>query len=331
MIGKKGIWAFRLAVRLEPGSRLGSSETSLELDLGAPVCTVKLRPVGAGNSTIGAAERLAFFGAGYESQEQAANAGTVLQDALRIASARSSVSIDVGDGRALGGPGPVLKEAFERDGVQLLSDVHGLIVYEARAVTRFLGGSATSTVVSDLDRFLERLTATIAATAVLDERARVGADLLAQVAFERSSAAKHVMATTAGEVLALPAERTGRARELVEELLVQVDEALTETPVDDEEQKRQLQSLRSTLQLARGRSISSRFRDLADELPDAACRAEGRRALRRAYEARSDFVHDGEVSEGLPALTSELTAILGHVVEVRAQQSGDDAVRPKAP
>jgi len=85
---------------------------------------------------------------GFATEEEALNQGRKLQNCLSVCGAILKRGIDVGKEKTLMAAGQPLKEVFEKQGAQLINDVHGLSVYRDDIETKVLTGHAPSITVS---------------------------------------------------------------------------------------------------------------------------------------------------------------------------------------
>ena len=122
-------YGFFLTVDLGP-KRLKSDETAIqEIVLPDPIGKIRYRGEPPDKS-FSDSSRLTFRGMAYPDHAAADIAGRALKEIVQLASVDARVPIDVGAERIRAQPGQVMIDTFADQGIQLVSDVHGLLVFE---------------------------------------------------------------------------------------------------------------------------------------------------------------------------------------------------------
>jgi hypothetical protein len=205
-------FAFRLRVALPSSHVLISDESEHRIPANRLGVQVTIKPVGA--STVQEASQLACRAGGFTSEDAARSAGETVRNALHLACAKHRVGIATGRDRAQLTLSTVARQEMERAGteaagepVRVLTDVHGLQVYEEGGLCTFFGGSANGVVGARANAFLETLSSAIERTDALPSALQVALELFNSVSFESSPRARFLTLITCVEVLAKQRDR----------------------------------------------------------------------------------------------------------------------------
>nr|WP_275586256.1 HEPN domain-containing protein [Geodermatophilus normandii] len=271
-----------------------------------------------------------FTGLGYSSEEAAQGAGQRLKDAVRAASAKHRVSIDVGNDVARGGASQYVKDKVAADGVLLLPDVHGLHTFEqTQDEVLTLRGSGTGQKVVQLDKILESARQFIASGKELSDRQQLAVDLFSQSRMESSLRSRHLTLVTALEVLSPRAPRTGRALQLVQNFQSQIKAAIVEAQTEggSDEEIGGLHSLSGAAQDMTEESIGGAIRRRVEALGGTEAEGQANRSLAgKIYTARSQLGHTGRTSADLTQFLMALeTWIVQAVLEPAAYDTEPDS------
>ncbi|MCA1695695.1 MAG: hypothetical protein LC749_13755, partial [Actinobacteria bacterium] len=255
---------------------------------------------------------LIFRRRGFKSEADARLAGDLLKTWLQVASAVHLLSLDLGHNEMLGGLGQVVRERAERGGLQVVPDIHGLVVVRETggALVRF-SGRVTGTVMRDWSRFVGALMEASAISAPLSGKTATACALVSTAEHRTQHDLQLVGFVTAAEVLADPQPRTGPARDLLESFIDQAAAARAATPG---EQRESFDALCGALQNLRSESLRSAVRRLAREARPADS-ATAARTMDSGYSARSAIVHRGARAE--PDLVGELRPLIQDMVRLR--------------
>lgn len=276
-------WAFQIVARTGPNE--SSPPGVSDFTLPAPVGVVRVSATGERPG------ELLFRRQGFKSEADALHAGELLKTWLQVASALHLLSLDLGHDEVRSGLGPLPRAKAEADGLQIIPDVHGLVVVRETGgrMMRFSSRS-TATVTRDWNR---TVTAVKEAASIvhrsLDQKSAVACAVVSTSEHRSQHELQLVGFVTAAEILADPRERTGPARQLLESMIGQADRARQATETADREA---FDALCGALQGLRSESLRSAVRRLAREArPSQAATAA--KLMDRAYGARSAIVHRG--------------------------------------
>jgi hypothetical protein len=281
-------WGFQIVVRLPRGRRLSGEAGTWDLGHAVGLVTVD------GTPSLSEASEIVFRGTGFESEAQAQQGGETLRWWLRVAGVSRRAGFDFGKDQTVSGMGAVVAsqrdaDLAERD-AYLVPDVHGLTTFEEirQHPVRF-SARAEAIVSTPLDLLRA---AVIDAAELSDqphERESLASDLVALSDRETTGRGKLIALATALEVLSDRHKRTGVDVELVERFNEEVKGVMKD--LQDENQRKGLQSLQSSLSDLRNLSITQSIRNRAAEvLPGDPAAAQKAAA---AYNCRSQLVHTG--------------------------------------
>ncbi len=306
-------WAFQIVARTGPSEAPPAGVTDLTLP--PPVGLVRV------SATRDRPGELIFRRTGFRSNSEALHSAQLLKSWLQVASALHLLSLDLGRDEAMSGLGPLPRAKAEADGLQLLPDVHGLVVVRETGgrMVRF-SARGTGTVIRDWTRVVTGVTEVASTlTRPLDEKGAVACALVSTSEHRSQHELRLVGFVTATEILADPGERRGPARRLLESLIDQADRARQASEKPDREA---FDALCEALQGLRRESLRSSVRRLAREArpgdPGAAAKL-----IDRAYGARSGVVHHGAHVD--VDLVTELRPLVQDIVRFRTLTGPADA------
>lgn len=299
-------FGFRLTVFIGPTDTLLDETGVASHDFGPPVGAIQIR--GPLDDLPGRRPLMQFTGRAYAMREQAQRAGDLLKDGLRVAAAKLRISLDVGEDQVLGGAGQGVIDEMAEQGIVMLPDVHGLVVFaelDPLGEILTLRGSAIGKVPRSITELLDTTSAHVADGMELSDRQRLAVDLFAQSRMETSGRSRILTLVTALEVLSPRAPRTGRAMEVVRKLQQLVDDEIAAARADGAgpDELSQLDSLRGAATDLATESISSALRNRVAALAtDDAEEAAFRKQASTIYTARSQLIHGGKTSLNLSSL-----------------------------
>jgi hypothetical protein len=163
-------------------------------------------------------------------------------------------------------------------------------------------GSVSFTIGTPVPMLLEHLVEVLAlpkpGSIAADERLSLAIDLYAASSWETSRRARVVSLATALEALIKPEKVSKAASDRIDQLL-DASDAARDCSAEDEEQRSELDRMRSRLADLKEESISERLRKLAVAHANAigVTTEEARRNMSSAYGVRSKLVHDGYAPE----------------------------------
>lgn len=218
---------------------------------------------------------------GFESEEQARNAGRQLGDALLIAGAAAKLGIDVGLDRSTIRFSDEVHDAVRTEsGRELRPEVHGLMVYEKDTVT-IVGIDAQGSSTIKTQALEERLSEWIHCAGTLTERQRRGAALINDSIFVSQPESRFILLISAVEALCDQAVRETEYRDAIEALEMRLAELTLDKMIRG--------AIKQTLANAKRESLRQSYM-----MKFRALRSAGdAKAFDELYGLRSNFVHDG--------------------------------------
>jgi hypothetical protein len=302
-------FGFLLTVTAPRGQHLDSDKNKIDIEFPAPIGRVTLRSSPESVPFKDALE-LIFIGRALETLDAAKRAGEALKNTIRLAGADVHLAMDVGKEEHRTRVGPTVVSEIVKQGILVLGDVHGLQVYEEIGNPVVLSGRAELRMPRSLTSFVEALIARSGQAENVSEKRTLACDLYAESHFEASFKNRHLTLVTALEVLGERRERSGQARQLVEDFNDAIVQAAREGV--NESERDELNSLLSGANDLRSESIGSAVRRLAA----SAAPMEGispTRLVSKSYSARSDLVHTGMTNQNLTALLGPLTELVRYL------------------
>ena len=308
-------YTLRVRFRIPAGHRIGVDAAKFVMTLRSGrelvLCSAET------GKNIKEAEWLALESSGWESAEAAEAAAIPLMDTLRRSLILHMIAVDLGCRKNIGGGGlaPSVVERMQEaagEPVQILSQVHGPMVYPTSPSPMFIKFVATGSAVLQAERWKRSFLLAFDCSQPLSERERTAFDLFsASRQVTESADAKFLLLFATFESLLEPEERPKWAVEHVESLI-----ALTrKIDVEDDADQSEKDSLLGTLRWLRNYSIRNAGRKLVRE------RLAGRTYLgrpaedlfRACYELRNRLAH-GASNYPEHEEVSRLVAGLDHLV-----------------
>jgi hypothetical protein len=295
-------YGFRARFQLPTGTALDEDADRLQIHLPGIPAPLTLKAIGA--TTIRDSSALSIAGTGFLSDADAREAGARVKQALTFAAVELRMGIDVGKDKFLSGFGEIVKDQARKQGVRLLDDVHGLVVYPEDLEVRFSYSRARLTAVRNKGRFVEVFTRAFAQTKPLDSKTALSVELFVSSFFEASPRAQLLAMLSAVEALAEQELQGGKILAVVNESIVRA-KMLPEGPSK--------QTLLSRLGELRRESISASCRRLISSLlsPQDAER------FTEIYGARSKLLHEGSLPKG-----ADLAAMVRDLEDITARFLG---------
>ena len=199
--------------------------------LSAPVGRVEVL---VANDFLSNPTELTFRGGFFASEADAAAAGRLLSDWLRLAGALEGFGFDFGRDQGVQLPplgvvlGPMFEQPLADAGVPLVPDVHGLVSYEVsgNAVPFRVQVRGEAVALRSLASVREAvLRAANAEAGVVDDKLTLACDLACLAERESSDRARLLALVTAMEILSTRSEREGASRALVDRFVREAQEA----------------------------------------------------------------------------------------------------------
>ncbi|MCA9073036.1 MAG: hypothetical protein KDA84_29140, partial [Planctomycetaceae bacterium] len=223
----------------------------------------------------------------------AEDAGTRARHALIQYAIHSHVGIDLGKDQATGGLSKYAKDKVAQDtGIQIINDVHGLLVYAGGSNTKFIRGNPVTIILGRQETdFISRVQHAYTQKFQLSNKERVAFELFSGSQFELSTRSRFITLVMAIEALLQPADREERAQEHVTRLI----DLTTNSALQENERTSIIGSLKWLYQ----ESIGKTGKRLADKLLGNEKYADKTPAsfFTKCYTIRSQLVHNGTLSD----------------------------------
>jgi hypothetical protein len=154
------------------------------------------------NSTPSSPERYEIRGTGFASAELASACGKRMKGALSTVGCELDCGIDVGNDRSTSGASRYLKDIFrDKFGVQLRDNIHGLDVFDEDLPVRRMEMSATATVTSRVQGFVDKLYERYRESHSLSEKKLFALTYYNSTLFENSTQVRFLNLITVVEIL----------------------------------------------------------------------------------------------------------------------------------
>ena len=294
---------FRIRFRIHRGWFLDYEEPTLEIRVSLGQDSYTLGSLG--RIPIKEAEWLVLksTGDGFPSREEAVSAGRSAKNAIRWCSAQMMVGLDLGDDRIHGGTSDYLKrKTMEEQGIRVLNEPHGLMVYEEdeQHPTRFSSASGSLQVGKPAAAFEEHFLEAIDRNLRPSEKETLAFELYGLSHFEASPRARFLTLISAVETIM---EYKPRSAEVLEHVA-----NLVEATKSSRLPRSEIDSILGTLSWLRKESISKAGKTFVEELLGTQ-KYDGKTAkefFQYCYNVRSELMHGGKPSDH--------TMSLGHLV-----------------
>lgn len=268
-------------------------------NLDAEISRVELKPnlvlQAHGGTSLKEDSTWVVTGKGYETEEEALEAGEKVMSALLLAGARVGVGFDVGT-HALGswitdhGREKLLKETGAS---QILNDPPGLQVYRALDGTRFVAFNAKGVVGKPFARFQEALSEALNSVRTATPKTLLAAELYNLAHFEATIRARFLTFIIAIEAFLDRSPRSEAAQDLVRTLQTEV----AESALKEGDKQSLSSSLEGLLTDSIGRTGRRTCGALLKGHEYAGMRPDN--FFQACYDARSELVHNGETDKPL--------------------------------
>lgn len=289
-------YSLRLSVKCAPYTFMKHDENSMHLSLTGLDRPVTVSPIGA--EKLSEASRFVFSIKNFETQKDAYSLGISIKDMLRVSSVKTGFLIEVGKEEASGASNYLKDKVKKELGINLLSDVHGIDIYEDKGNTRVLTVSTDLLITQKSQYDFSTLWSELINMGIkLSEKQRLTCDLYISTGFESSIRAKFITLITALEVLAKPKRLGDKSLELIDSFTNCIaDERKYSTSKDTEAE---LGTLASRLSNLKKESIRSALRSMTAKHMSEYEYSEksSDEFVRDMYDLRSELVHKGYVSQ----------------------------------
>jgi hypothetical protein len=284
---------FRLRFYFPAHHSINSDASTIEIPVAPEGNNLRLSPLD-GEGTIKSARHMVLSGGPYSDFDYAQDAGTRARHALIQYAIHSRVGIDLGKDRATGGLSKYAKDKIERNtGIQIINDVHGLLVYAGVGNTKFMHVNPATLILGrgEFD-FITQVQQTYAQHFRLTDKESVAFELFSASQFELSTRSRFITLVMAIEALLMPVVR----KKVVHDHVAHLVDFTANSDLPESEKA----SLIGSLEWLYQESISKTGRRLASKLLGNEYYANMMPAsfFTKCYTFRSQLVHSGTLSDG---------------------------------
>lgn len=312
---------FRLRFYFPKHYSVNSDASALEFAVPPEGNCLRLSPQ-EGDGTIASARHMVLAGGPYPALACAEEAATRARHALIQYAVHSHVGIDLGKDQPTGGLSRYAKNKIAQDtGIQVINDVHGLLVYAGGPNTKFIRCNPATLVLGRQEAdFISRIQQAYPQNFQLSNKERVAFELFSASQFELSTRSRFITLVMAIEALLQPADREKPAQDHVARLI----DLTANSGLPENERTSMIGSLKWLYQESIGKTGKRLAETLlgnekyADKTPGA--------FFTKCYSIRSQLVHRGALSdrkERLDSCVGELERFVADLLKA--------SIRPVAP
>ena len=237
-------------------------------------------------------KQFVITGTGYKAKEEAMAFGEIIKDSILVAAAKLRIGVDVGKDTSYLNLNPVIaKKLFEKYGVTLISNVHGLSVYEDVEPIRTITSHPVSIFCpSEAEVFINSVRDFAFSSKKLSNKTRLALELYGASHYEKSDRARFLTQVLGVEALLAASPRSKEAQAMVSTFIDSVNDSQL---IDKEKQ-----SLIGSLNWLYNKSISHSLRELSsNHLANKTYNnVSAEKFITNCYSARSKLVHTGSVN-----------------------------------
>lgn len=298
-------FGFRIKFLLLENSFIGLDEsiTDIMLPLESKGINFKLQSM----SKPSEAASFAFFGTGFDSEQDAFEAGKNVKNALMLCSTRLHIGIDLGKDNATSGVGQSIIEQERERGVNLVNDIHGLVVFNADMPVEFVaGGKTTMSLKYSAKNFFKEFEFAYKLSRKFTDKQILAVELYNQSFFEDTLRARFLTLISAIECLAVAEKVSATTIALLDEFIASAKIKIGNNATDERT------DIVNRLGYLKNESISSACRKTIKKYKGA----EYVKRFGYLYGLRSDLVHRGAISQSVDfgKCLDELEAITSTVL-----------------
>lgn len=290
---------FRLRFYFPAHHSVNSGASTLEIPVAPEGNSLRLSPQD-GDGTINSARHMVLSGGPYSDFDYAQDAGTRARHALIQYAIHSRVGIDLKKDQSTGGLSKYAKDKVAQDtGIQIINDVHGLLVYAGGATTKFIRGNPATLILGRQEAdFITQVQRSYTQDFRLTDKESVVFELFSASQFELSTRSRFITLVMAIEALLRPKDREKQVQKYVARLI----DFTANSDLPDSEKK----SLIGSLKWLNQESIGKTGRRLATKLLGSEKYADRTPAalFTKCYTFRSQLMHNGTLSDGKTHLDS---------------------------
>lgn len=281
-------FGFRIKFLLLENSFIGldGSINEILLPLESKGIVFKLQPMSKPSET----ESFAWFGTGFTSEQDALEAGKRVKNALILCSTQLRIGINLGKDNATAGVGQHIIEREREQGVNLINDVHGLVVFNSDLPVEFISGvKASLSLKYSAKRFFDEFETAYKLAREFTDKQTLAVELYNQSFFENTLRARFLTLISAIECLATAEKVSASTITLIDEFITS---ACSKTKDDNRDE---ITDIINRLGYLKQESISSACRKIIRKYKGA----EYVKRFGYLYGLRSDIVHSGAVSQNV--------------------------------
>lgn len=266
-----------------------------------------------GAEKISEGTNFVLLSGGYQDSEGALKEGAIVKESLLCYAAKNRLGIDLGKDVASTFLADTVKQRiFDEHGVRMVDDVHGLSVYEEDYPTSCMSMKGLVLVnPRDMEYFTTELNHIVGKSRKVTAKVKLSMELLSFSYFEKSERSRFLTLVLAVEALLQPEDRPKNVRLLVDLLKKQTNCC----NITDADKK----SIIGSLNWLYKDSISKSLKKMANNyLSDSEYGGmSASKFISKCYDARSQLVHTGEVSDkkqNIGFLAANLELYVTHMV-----------------
>lgn len=271
-------YGLRLWFHLHEANPINSDTDQIEFSLGERKIKLKSE---FGNSIKGS-NALILLSGGFDSQENAVEYGTRLQNSLSLCGPLLRRGIDVGSEKTIIGAGRTIKKSSEDEGAQFLEAVHGLLVYREDIETKFITGHPPTVTISfHSEDFFSALDTAYQLDPIYTPKEEIAFKLYNSSFFENTPTAKFLSLINVLEVLSNRSDEDESVKIILRDLISFVKSS----HLGDAKKEQIINRLSGLMKESVSSSIRSLIRSYLGEAEARFCT--------EAYNVRSRLLHDG--------------------------------------
>lgn len=290
---------FRLRFYFPKHHSVNSDASTLEFAVPLEGNSLRLSPQD-GDGTIKSARHMVLAGGPYTNSDAAEDAGKRAKHALIQYAIHEQVGIDLGKDQTTGGLSGSAKVKIAQDtGIQIINDVHGLLVYAGSPNTKFSRGNPVTLIIGRQEAdFITRIQNAYAQDFHLTDKERVAFELFSASQFELSTRSRFITLVMAIEASLQPMDREKQAQDHVERLI----DLTANSGLSDSEKTSMIGSLKWLYQ----ESIGKTGKRLANTLlgNEKYTNQTPAAFFTKCYTFRSQLMHNGTLSDHKTRLDS---------------------------
>jgi hypothetical protein len=248
--------------------------------------TIKLLPVSKDSNNN--CFNLVIQGSGYASGEEASKEGGRIKNSILLSGLSLRMGFDIGKDKIKFQLSKALKDEYkEKYGVQIIDDVHGLVVYSEDKPIDVMSAKITGIVSDSINNFINDFLKYYKNNYIISEKQSLALELYNLSHFDKSLRGRYLTLVTVIESLSIREERSGVSIRHLEELIEITKGSNLETP--------EKESLIKGLEALRKESISRSCRKLVK-------RHLGQKRVKEFqeyYDVRGHILHNGAPPDGV--------------------------------